>query len=44
MVWYLVLLDEAPVKAVYQGFTVNEGFGNDVFIKSVFEDRQGDTE
>ena len=44
MVWYLVFFDEAPVKAVYWGSTINEGFGDDVFTESVFEDRQGDAE
>ena len=44
MVWYFVLFDEAPVKAVYRGSTINEGFGDDIFIESVFEDRQGDAE
>ena len=33
MVGYLVFLDEAPVKAVDRGSTVNEGFGDDVFVK-----------
>ena len=44
VVGYFVFFDEAPVEAVYQGSTINEGFGDDVFIKSVFEDRQGDAE
>ena len=41
VVGYLVFLDKAPIKAVDWGSAVNEGLGDDVFVKSVFEDRQG---
>ena len=44
IVGYLVFLDKAPVEAVDWGPTINEGFGDDVFIEGVFEDRQGDAE
>ena len=43
-VGYLVLLNESPVEAVDRSSTVDEGFGDDVFVESVFEDRQSDTE
>ena len=42
VVRYFVPFDAAPVEAIDGGSTVNEGLGDDVFIKSVFEDRQGD--
>ena len=38
MVWEFVFLYKTPIKAVDQGSTI-EGFGDDIFIKSVFEDR-----
>ena len=44
VVEYSVLLDEAPVKAVDWSSTVNEGFGDDVFVEGVFEDRQSNME
>ena len=39
IVGYSVFLDEVPIKAVDWGSAVDEGFGDDVFIKGVFEDR-----
>ena len=42
IVGYLVFFDEVPVEAIDRGPTVNEGFGDDIFIESVFEDRQDD--
>ena len=39
-----MFLDEAPVEAIDRGPTINEGFGDDVFVEGVFEDRQSDTE
>ena len=33
MVWYLVLLDEAPVKAVYRGSSINEGLVKTSLLK-----------
>ena len=44
MIGYLVFLDEAPVEAIDQGSTIDEGFGDDVFVKGVLEDRQGNAE
>ena len=44
MIGYFVFLDKAPVEAIDQGSTINEGFGDDVFVESVFEDRQGNAE
>ena len=44
VVGYFVFLDEAPVKAVDWSSAINEGFGDDVFVERVFEDRQGNME
>ena len=41
VVGYLVFFDEASIKAIDRGSTIDKGFGDDVFVKSVFEDRQG---
>ena len=38
-VGYFVSFDEAPIKAIDWGSTVDEGLGDDVFIESVFENR-----
>ena len=39
IVGYLVFLDKVPVEAIDRGPTINEGFGDDVFVEGVFEDR-----
>ena len=39
MVGYSVFLDKAPVKAVDGSSAINEGFGGDVFVEGVLEDR-----
>ena len=39
IVGYPVFLDKAPVEAIDWGPTIDEGFGDDVFIESVLEDR-----
>ena len=39
IVGYFVSFDESPIKAIDWSSAVDEGFGDDVFIKSVFEDR-----
>ena len=44
IVGYFVFFDKAPVEAIDWGPTIDEGFGDDVFVEGVFEDRQGDTE
>ena len=44
VVGYLVFLDKASVEAVDWGSAINEGFGDDVFVESVFEDRQSNME
>ena len=39
VVGYPVFLDEAPIEAIDWGPAINEGFGDDVFVESVLEDR-----
>ena len=39
MVGYSVFLDKAPVEAVDWSSAINEGFGGDIFVESVLEDR-----
>ena len=41
VIGYLVFLDEAPIEAIDRGSTIDEGFGDDIFVESVLEDRQG---
>ena len=44
VVGYFVFFDEAPVETVDWSSAIDEGLGDDVFVESVFEDRQGNTE
>ena len=37
--WEFVSFDEPPIKTVDWGSTIDEGLGDDVFAKSVLEDR-----
>ena len=39
MMWDFVSFDKAPIEAVDQGSTIDEGLGDDVFAESVFEHR-----